>query len=289
MSVLLWMWKEQQVSTARAYGHLTVDLGVPSGQPIFTVNNMLPGDCEAKTITVTNDDTMPIAMAVRSDEETQNKNLPDVLQITITRNANVIYNQTVAQFFADSDTLDGISLEQINDGETQSYEFKICMLTSAGNEYQNGQTIFDLIFGEVISPLVLPAECSHLTGIITQKIEGTEKNDRIRGTSENELILGYGGNDDLDGGSGRDCVVGGPGNDKLDGGSQDDVVLGGEGNDNIDGGSGHDRIYGGNGNDNLSGGSGNDILDGGSGNDTIDGDSGNDTCINGENLKSCEL
>jgi Ca2+-binding RTX toxin-like protein len=307
MSGLLFAWQNQRVSTARAYGLLSVDLGVPSGEPIFVVNNMMPGDCEIRNISVTNGDTTPQELAVRSDNESETNNLPAALRITITRDTTELYNNTVEQFFIDSQTLDGISLQPINPSETQQYVFEVCFDTSAGNEYQNGQTIFDLIFGEIISPLQLPAECAHLKGIITQKIEGTSKKDKIRGTSANELIIGNGGNDELDGGSGRDCVVGGDGNDDLDGGSQDDVVLGmggndkmkggsggdkiygGDGNDKIDGGSGNDFIYGEQGNDKIEGGSGNDMIDAGLGNDRIKGDSGTDTCVNGENITSCEL
>jgi len=322
---LLYIWKEQKVDTARAYGHLIVDTGVPSGDPIFVISNFLPGDCEVRNISVTNDDTIPIELAVRSDNESQTQNLPDVLHITITGNSSVLYSESLAQFFIDSDSLDGTPLSTLNDGDTTSFEYKICFEENAGNQYQNAQTIFDLIFGEVISPLTLPAECSHLQGIITQKIEGTEGRDDIRGTNENELIIGYGGNDELDGASGTDCVVGGDGNDELDGGSQEDVVIGGNGNDEIDGGSeddiiygnagkdeikggsGNDKIYGGSeddeidgqsgndeiygeqGNDDIEGGSGNDYLNGGPGHDKLNGKSGNDTCIEGEELTLCEL
>lgn len=319
--------QQNRISTVRAFGHLTVDMGVPSGDPIFVINNFMPGDCEVRNVTITNNDTSPIETAVRSDNESQTNNLPNVLNIEITESSNVLYSQTVAQFFADSDGLDGVSLSTLNPSDTKTYSFKVCFDENAGNEYQNSQTIFDLIFGEVISPIQLPAECSHLQGIITQKIEGTSGNDRIRGTSENELIIGYGGNDRLDGAGGSDCIVGGNGNDsrldggqgtdvilggpgndvidgsqgddliygqdgddEIDGGSGEDTIYGGQGNDVIDSGSGDDTVYGEEGNDDLDGGSGTDYLNGGNGTDKIDGGPAkNDDCDEGENLKSCEL
>lgn len=304
---LVFVWLEQKPRSVRAYGHLSVDMGVPSGEPIFVINNFLPGDCVVRNITVTNDDTLPIETAVRSDNETFTNNLPDVLAITISENGNTLYQQILTQFFTDSESLDGIPLSTLNPNQTKTYDFKICFNSNAGNEYQNAQTIFDLIFGEVISPITLPAECSHLQGIITQKIEGTAGKDKLRGTSADELIIGNGGNDEITGGSGRDCIVGGDGNDKLEGGSGDDIILGYGGNDDIDGGSGDDVIYagagndkikggsgddyilGGDGNDDIEGQSGDDLMNGGNGNDKINGASGKDTCQEGENLTSCEL
>lgn len=143
-------------------------------------------------------------------------------------------------------------------------------------------------------PIELPAECSSLAGQITAIIEGTPEDDDLKGTSANELILGYDGNDKIDGKGGNDCIVGGSGNDKLEGGSGNDVILGGAGEDDIEGGNDRDIIYGGldndtieggngddelfgeDGDDEIEGGAGVDVIRGGPGNDIIEGGSGND-------------
>lgn len=84
------------------------------------------------------------------------------------------------------------------------------------------------------------------------------------------------GNDDLQGSFGGPAVtfLGGDGDDKLVGSTSDDVLHGGPGNDTLDGYNGNDQVYGDDGDDNLSGGIvlSSDLLDGGAGTDTIDSD-----------------
>lgn len=96
---------------------------------------------------------------------------------------------------------------------------------------------------------------------------GTNKVDKLVGTSKNEWFRGLGGDDGL---------LGGGGHDKLDGGAGNDIVGGGSGNDILIGGSGVDLLDGGTGNDTVSGGSGSDIVHGGKGNDVLTGGKGKD-------------
>lgn len=69
---------------------------------------------------------------------------------------------------------------------------------------------------------------------------GTEGNDRIRGTSSNDVIVSLGGNDAIYGMGGNDIICGGEGNDKLYGFSGNDLLIGGEGSDKLYGGTGID-------------------------------------------------
>jgi hypothetical protein len=318
----LWYIRDDIASpdTVRAFGHLTVDLGVPSGDPVFVVNNMLPGDCVTRAINVSNGGTEPSSIAVRSDNETDLDFLSRVLIIHIEdENENVLYEQTLEQFFIDSDSLDGVPLTAINDGENMDYFIEICFEETAENEYQNTEVIFDLVFGEVITdevPEGLPEECLELAGDILFVFEGTEGDDEIDGTRFGDLIIGKGGKDELDGSHGNDCIVGGDGddtkldgsngfdvilggsgNDRIKGGSHDDVIYAGPGDDDVDGDGGNDLIYGGGGEDVLDGGSGddeiygegdNDELEGGAGNDYLNGGDGTDEC-DGEVMISCEV
>ncbi|MGL5196986.1 MAG: calcium-binding protein [Chroococcales cyanobacterium] len=99
-------------------------------------------------------------------------------------------------------------------------------------------------------------------------IYGREGNDIIYGVAGDNIIYGQEGNNGIEGGSGNDIIYGGPGNDHLYGGAGDDI---------LDGGPGDDRLYGGDGNDVLFGGKGNDRLFGGPGRDTLTGGPGNDS------------
>lgn len=89
---------------------------------------------------------------------------------------------------------------------------------------------------------------------------GSDWNDTMRGTGENDLILGGGGDDRLVGyddsqGPGRDPfaahladladnLVGGTGDDTLTGGGGNDYMVGGAGDDALRGGAGADALVG---------------------------------------------
>lgn len=74
------------------------------------------------------------------------------------------------------------------------------------------------------------------------------------------------------------------GDDKVYGTSYNDVIVGGYDNDTLSGGSGDDSLWGQQGSDSLIGGGGNDVLHGGSSDanrDILDGGLGNDTLYGG--------
>lgn len=71
----------------------------------------------------------------------------------------------------------------------------------------------------------------------------------LRGTPENDSLLGGDGNDYLSGGLGDDTLYGGFGNNTLYGGQGNDVLIGGPGNDVLSGDKGQDILTGGGGSD----------------------------------------
>lgn len=73
-------------------------------------------------------------------------------------------------------------------------------------------------------------------------VQGTERGDRINGTSGSEHILGEDGNDTVDGGGGGDLIYAGWGDDSVRGGGGTDILYGQGGRDSLDGGDGSD-IY----------------------------------------------
>jgi Ca2+-binding RTX toxin-like protein len=127
-------------------------------------------------------------------------------------------------------------------------------------------------------------------------IVGTDRSDRINGTSGNDVICAGGGNDTVNGlggddvifgGSGNDRLIGGLGNDELNGETGTDYLDGGKGKDDISGGSGQDTLFGGTESDLIQGGAGADSIYGGAGNDLIDGGLAKDAIQTGAGDDSC--
>lgn len=127
-------------------------------------------------------------------------------------------------------------------------------------------------------------------------ISGTEKSDRINGTSGDDVICAGGGNDTVNGlagndvvygGAGNDRIIGGAGSDELNGETGTDYLDGGNDKDEITGGSGQDTIFGGNDSDLIQGEAGADLIYGGAGNDLINGGLAKDSIHTGAGADSC--
>ncbi len=117
--------------------------------------------------------------------------------------------------------------------------------------------------------------------VYNRVILGGAADERIVGTSADDVIVSGGGEDDVNARAGEDCVVGGDGDDDLDGGNGGDLVAGGDGDDEVDAGDGADRVVGGVGRDRLSGGRGGDRVAGNAGNDRVRGGPGRDRLAGG--------
>ncbi len=108
------------------------------------------------------------------------------------------------------------------------------------------------------------------------QVRGTQENDKIIGSANDESFILMGGNDVVNGRAGADVIFGGEGADTLKGGADNDILKGNAGKDTLEGGIGSDRLEGGAGDDTLKGGNGNDRILGGVGKDSLDGGVGND-------------
>lgn len=265
-----------QSPTAYAVGDLMVDWGVPvEGGPIFTIENAKPGDSVSRIVTVNNGASDSRPVGVKGVLTHSEKDLEDALDITILANGTPVYGPvSLSQFFTDSQNPDGIALSVVNPNNSVDYTFIVTFREDAGDEYQEGRVVFDLIMGIVID---LPDACDFINLSGKFPIFGTEGRDRINGTSRNDVIVTFGGNDRVDSGAGNDCIVGGDGAKQYDGGSGNDVIIAGNGNNNLDGGSGNDIIQSGDGNNKINAGAGNDSVISGSGNDQIVAGAGDDT------------
>ncbi|MEK7580935.1 MAG: calcium-binding protein [Patescibacteria group bacterium] len=280
-------------STVLAIGDLAVDWGVPEGNPIFTITNMAPGQTETRTVSVTNTGSGIRPVGIRGVKTSEAGNISTVLNITISLGATDLYGgtsptgpKTLANFFTESAGINGIFLSNINSGQTVNYIVKVNFQNSAGNEFQNSQVIFDLIIGISID---LPQECEAMQ-FSGSPIFGTSQGDSLKGTPNNDLIIGFEGGDSIDGKGGDDCILGGIGGDSLKGGEGNDFVFGNEDHDSLKGGSGvdllvggagHDSIYGEGGSDKLVGEDGDDSLHGGGGDDELQGGDGKDSLKGG--------
>lgn len=283
--------------TAYAVGDLDVIWGVPDGDPIFVVENMLPGDIETRTVTVENNGSSPRDINIKGVKTEEEKNFSEILDFVISEGGTDIYGgtsptgpKTLADFFTDSGS--GLFLSSLPAGDSTQYTFKATFPTSAGNEYQGARVVFDLI---ITMAYEIPAECKHIN-FSGEPIFGTAKGDKITGTNGNDLIYGLERGDVIDGKDGDDCIVGGSHGDTIKGGKGNDVIVGGDHGDSIYGGDGDDIMYGnaagdfldgGDGDDIGWGGAGNDSLSGGKGNDEIHGESGSDVTNGGPNTDIC--
>jgi len=148
-------------SNIRAFGDLKVDFGNPPvapGDPVFTVSDFKPGDCEEREINVTNDGVLARMISVkgkRTGGEGINPSLEEGIYISI-NNIHIIYGggsdpKTVQSFFNDSLNVNGIKLGIIFPGLSEKYLFKVCFPKEAGNNYQKKSVLFDLIFGIITS------------------------------------------------------------------------------------------------------------------------------------------
>jgi len=107
-------------------------------------------------------------------------------------------------------------------------------------------------------------------------IEGTARDDILRGTGGKDVICGKQGDDVIKAAGGRDTVYGGSGKDRVRGGPGRDALYGEDGNDRLRGGADSDDLQGQKGNDRLFGGDWIDFISGGYGDDFMSGGSGQD-------------
>lgn len=279
--------------TAYAVGDLTVNWGVPEGNPIFTIFNMAPGQSQSRNVSVINSSPVPRLVAVMGELQTDTGNMKNALLITMSQGIDVLYGpKTLSQFFADSSTPDGVPLSNITSGGSATYTFNVLFDPSSGNEFQNKSITFNLHIG-VSTPT--PAACLGIT-FNNPPIFGTSGNDTLLGTSGNDLIISLEGNDTIVSKEGSDCVVSGLGNDIIQTGLGNDIVsseqggdtiVTGVGNDTVIGGLGNDTITSDAGNDTVNGNEGNDVVTGGDGVDILRGDAGSDIVNGGAGSDSC--
>ncbi len=114
-------------------------------------------------------------------------------------------------------------------------------------------------------------------------IRGTNEDDTLVGSTVTELIQSYSGDDSIVGGGGPDTIEGGDGNDTIWGGMDDDSIGGGQGDNFIYGGNDPrvDRLVD-DGDDVIRGGDGKDVVYAGGGNNSVSVYGGDNTVYAGD-------
>lgn len=126
-----------------------IDLGVPDGDPIFVVENMLPGDTEQRSITVTNNTSSSEILYVRCEEIEEIKEFSEILDMVIRRDGVDIYGGTTGaktvEEFCEAAAVQ-FNLGTILPDTVVNYSFIVTFPPEAGNEYQLAKYVFDLLF-----------------------------------------------------------------------------------------------------------------------------------------------
>lgn len=137
--------------------NLEVDFGSPAvaeGAPVFTVQNMLPGDTEERQITVKNTTNSPISISIVSEKISETKNFADILDVHLYKNTTHYYGGPTAkkleQFFTDSMSPTGLFLFTLPGNSQTDFYFNIHFPSESGNEYQLAEVVFDLVIGTTI-------------------------------------------------------------------------------------------------------------------------------------------
>ena len=148
-------------STVRAVGDLVINFHVPQGDPIFVVENMLPGDEEDRDIDIKNNGEvtrMIRVKGVRTGGVETDPLLETILDIVIKEGITPIYGtgsptgpKTLSEFFMESNDIDWLFLNTINPDGDKTYNFHVTFPIHAGNEFQNKSVIFDLRFENLMS------------------------------------------------------------------------------------------------------------------------------------------
>lgn len=139
------------IENVRAFGDLSVQFGIPSEDPLFNLSNMAPGDVVTKSVVVTNNGTTAHLAAVKGIKTSADSSieLEGVIQLKISADNTVLFDNTLGEFFSQSASENGITLTSLSPAEDETYVFEITFLPGADNTYQGLSVVFDLAFGTI--------------------------------------------------------------------------------------------------------------------------------------------
>ena len=191
--------------------------------PLFENTNILPGDVEVGTASVTNTSEFTQTIVTEAVGISDPDNFGDLLLLTINDSTGQLYSDSLASFFASG----GVTLGDLNDTESETFEFSVEFINTNDNTFQGKSLGFDLCIGFLGGSL----ECGGVeNGDTTNSNNGGENNSDGEGGSEEQGSEEDSGND---GGNGD----GGNGDGDSEGNGEEDSGSGSEG-ESSGGGSG---------------------------------------------------
>src|SRR3989304_2133677 len=136
-------------NTTYAAGDLNITWdGVPDGDPIFVVENMLPGDTEDRDVDVANGGSVPRDVGVRGVKTEETASFAAILDFVISEGGSDLYGgtsptgpKTLQEFFDESTGPNGLFLSNLGKGDTTTYNFLAKFPSSAGNECQGARGV----------------------------------------------------------------------------------------------------------------------------------------------------
>jgi hypothetical protein len=120
-----------------------------AGDPLFTVDNMVPGDEEEEEIEVTNNDLITRMLSVKGEMTSGDQIMAEQLVIQISEGTALpFYSSTLAEFFENADS---VLLGAVNSGEDKSFRVRVVFPAESNNDYQGLTVVFNLRFGVILS------------------------------------------------------------------------------------------------------------------------------------------
>jgi hypothetical protein len=161
-SVLFFLPKIPVPTPVIFHSYPSSDLSVNWNSPspdfvIFNLSDMLPGDSQNHSVTITSSDSQPRPLSVIGTKTSETENFSQILTVTIFKENTPLYGpKTLSRFFIDSASPSGISLGNLSAHASAAYKFLVTFPSAAGNDYQQAEVVFDLKIGKLLD---IPDKC----------------------------------------------------------------------------------------------------------------------------------
>jgi hypothetical protein len=168
--------------TAMASNELSVEF---PDQPLFTIENLAPGETKEKSVSLQNNTSNPQQALVLLKKEGGSKDLENVLTLTMSEGANVYRRISMKEALVLSNGPTGIPLFTLDSQEKKQLTLHILFDPESGNAYQNASLTFSITFQTTTG---IPAECQEIPNL-SPAIEGTAKSERLEMQEMTSLMV----------------------------------------------------------------------------------------------------
>ncbi|MEX0895538.1 MAG: fibronectin type III domain-containing protein [Patescibacteria group bacterium] len=115
----------------------------PADTPLFSADNLVPGQKIAQTVTVTNTSAQAGDVVFQLENALVDSNLADAIVLRVFRDATLLYGPSALSGLFDTP----ITLESLAGSSSQEYIFELQLLPNAGDELQGKSLSFDIELG----------------------------------------------------------------------------------------------------------------------------------------------